>query len=109
MAYEIEHRHEADYRLFQFQGPTDLLQTLQRTLRLTDGVLRHRLIKLKPGTPPPPQMRREPRVEEAPAAEGEAAPVAAEAAAPAAVAEAPAPEAAPTSEPEAAPEATPEA
>ena len=57
MAYEIRHKPEADYHLIQFQGPRELLERLDRTLRITDGVVRYRTIKLRPGTPPPPDLR----------------------------------------------------
>jgi small subunit ribosomal protein S6 len=70
LAYEIRHKADAEYHLIQFHGPAELLADLQRTLRITDGVVRFRLIKLAPGTPPPPEPRAE-RVEapaEAPAA-----------------------------------------
>jgi small subunit ribosomal protein S6 len=57
MAYEIDHRPEADYRLYQFAGDNALLERLGQRLRIMDGVLRFRIIKLKPGqpTPPPPE------------------------------------------------------
>jgi len=60
MTFEIRHKAEAEYRLVQFQGPPDLPATLQRTLRITDGVTRFRIIKLAPGTAAPPEA---PRVE----------------------------------------------
>ena len=71
LAYEIQHRKDAEYHLLQFHGPAELLANLQRTLRITDGVVRFRIIKLAPGTPAPP----EPRVEriEAPPAEAPSA------------------------------------
>jgi small subunit ribosomal protein S6 len=68
MAYEIDHRDGSDYRLFQLHASPELLETLNRTLRITDGVIRYRIVKLAPGTPPPP----EPRAPEARAAEREA-------------------------------------
>jgi small subunit ribosomal protein S6 len=55
MAYEIEHRAQAEYHLIQFHTRPDLLATLGHTLRITDGVVRHRFIKLAPGTPGPPR------------------------------------------------------
>jgi len=58
MEFEIKHKPEAEYHLIQFQGATELLERLERTLRITDAVLRHRVIKLKPGTPDPPDLRR---------------------------------------------------
>ena len=57
MAYEIRHKEEAEYHLLQFHGPTALLERLDRTLRITDGVVRYRIIKLAPGTPDPPDLR----------------------------------------------------
>jgi small subunit ribosomal protein S6 len=70
LAYEIRHRGDAEYHLLQFHGPAELLANLHRTLRITDGVVRFRIIKLAPGTPAPPEPRAE-RVEapaEAPSA-----------------------------------------
>ena len=67
LAYEMDHRGEAAYHLFQFEGENPLLEHLDHTLKITDGVLRFRIIKLRAGTPPPPPPRpaeartREPR------------------------------------------------
>ena len=68
MSFEIRHRPEAQYTLFQFEGETELLDRLNHTLKITDGVLRHRIIRLKPGSPPPPEPRpaSEPRREREP-------------------------------------------
>ena len=68
LAYEIRHKGEAEYHLFQFNATPALLERLHRTLRLTDGIVRFRIIKLAPGTPDPPTVRPEPPR----AAEGEA-------------------------------------
>src|SRR3954464_13126020 len=57
MAFEIDHREDAEYRLFQFQAGNDVLERLRHTLKITDGVLRFRIIRLKPGAPPPPPPR----------------------------------------------------
>ena len=57
MAYEIAKKDEAEYHLIQFNGPRELLERLDRTLRITDGVIRYRIIKLDPGTPDPPDLR----------------------------------------------------
>ncbi len=57
MAYEIRHKADAEYHLLQFRGPAALLQRLDRTLRITDSVVRFRIIKLAPGTPEPPDLR----------------------------------------------------
>ena len=114
LAYEIDHRGEAQYHLFQFQAAADVLRELNRTLSIEDAVLRFRTIRL-PGPAPeetpkaPPQTsfeggRRESRgrdrddrrpseaPEDAPAEVPSEAPAEAAAEAPA---EAPAPEPAP--------------
>ena len=59
MAYEIDHRPEADYRLYQFTGDNALLERLNQRLHIHDAVLRFRIIKQKPGrpTPPPPEQQ----------------------------------------------------
>src|ERR1044072_8244579 len=51
MAYEIEQRTEADYRWFRFEAPTELLDGLNHSLRITDGVLRLRIFKVDGDTP----------------------------------------------------------
>lgn len=58
LAYPVAHRTSAFYHLFQFHaGSTALLDALDRTLRITDGVLRLRLIKSKAGAPEAPDAR----------------------------------------------------
>lgn len=57
LAFEIDHEGEADYELLQFEGPRTLLEQLQRTLRIADGVVRFRIIKLREGTPAAPDLR----------------------------------------------------
>lgn len=54
LAYEIRHQPDAEYHLLQFRSPPTLIEELSHTLRITDGVLRFRVIKATPGTPPPP-------------------------------------------------------
>ena len=54
--YEVQKRPDADYHLFQFHGGNELLERLDHTLKITDGVLRFRIIKLRDGTPPPPDL-----------------------------------------------------
>jgi small subunit ribosomal protein S6 len=54
MSYRIQHQTDAEYHLLQFTGPTALLDTLRHSLGITDGVLRSRIIKVLPGTPPAP-------------------------------------------------------
>ena len=62
MAYEIDHRPEAEYRLYQFNGDNALLERLNQRLRINDAVLRFRIIKAKPGQPlPPPPEQQSPR------------------------------------------------
>ena len=60
MAYEIRHQAQAEYHLLQFHPTRELLANLERTLRITDGVVRFRIIKLAPGTPEPPEPSRPP-------------------------------------------------
>jgi small subunit ribosomal protein S6 len=60
-AYEIRHKTDAEYHLLQFHGVREVLESLQRSLKIADGVIRFRVIKLKPGTPAPPSSRPEPR------------------------------------------------
>lgn len=55
LAFEISHVPDAEYHLLQFNGPPALVETLSYNLKITDGVLRHRIIKVTPGTPPPPE------------------------------------------------------
>src|SRR3954447_2445891 len=68
-AYEIRHKSDADYHLLQFQGGPEVPAALDRYLRITDGVVRFRVIKLRAGTPGPPDLRAQtvPAVESAPA------------------------------------------
>ena len=55
MTFEIDHRPEAEYHLFQFESnDNSLLDRLDHNLKITDGVLRFRIIRIKPGTPTPP-------------------------------------------------------
>jgi small subunit ribosomal protein S6 len=119
MAYEIDHRPDAEYRLYQFNGDNDLLERLNQRLRINDAVLRFRIIKSKPGAPLPPapeaqsarrREEREPqdtRVAARAAADAPAASDAAEAEAPAS-ADAPEVPDAPAAVPDA-PAAVPEA
>jgi small subunit ribosomal protein S6 len=58
LAYPIQRKASAEYHLLQFHaGTPELLAGLNRTLRITDGILRFRIIKLKPGVPEAPDMR----------------------------------------------------
>jgi small subunit ribosomal protein S6 len=87
LAYEIDHREAADYHLLQFSGPASLIGALEHSLRITDGVIRYRVIKLPPGStpvaasaPPAPLPAAEPPPPSAAAVEPEVAPDAASAA-----------------------------
>jgi len=72
LAYPIDHKTNAEYHLLQFHATSELLGTLNRTLQITDEVIRFRVIKLAPGTPEAPDMPAAgvniPRVEAEPAA-----------------------------------------
>ncbi len=58
LTYPIDKKTSAEYHLLQFHaGSSELLDGLKRTLRITDGVVRFRVIKLKPGVPDAPDMR----------------------------------------------------
>jgi small subunit ribosomal protein S6 len=57
LAYEIDHRPEAYYHLFQLEAAPSLLKQLEHSLAIDDVVLRHRVIRLTgppPATPPRP-------------------------------------------------------
>ncbi len=56
LAYPIDHRTTAEYHLFQMHATPALLADLNHTLHITDGVVRFRVIKLKPGTPDAPDL-----------------------------------------------------
>ena len=56
-AYEVRKHADASYHLIQFHATAELLEALDHSLKITDGVLRHRVIKLKLGTPAPPKQR----------------------------------------------------
>jgi small subunit ribosomal protein S6 len=51
MAYEINHRTEADYRWMRFEAPSELLDSLDHNLKIADGVLRFRIFKVDPAAP----------------------------------------------------------
>jgi len=58
LTYPIDKKASAEYHLLQFHtAGAELLSELDRTLRITDGVVRFRIIKLKPGVPDAPDMR----------------------------------------------------
>ncbi len=55
--YEIRHKGEAEYHLIQFHGGPEVPAELSRVLRITDGVVRFRVVKLAPGTPAAPDLK----------------------------------------------------
>lgn len=55
--FEIHKKTAADYHLIQFYATNDVLEALDHTLKITDGVNRYRVIKLRPGTPDAPDLR----------------------------------------------------
>ena len=55
--YPVRKKTEADYHLIQFYATTEALEALDHTLKITDGINRFRIIKLRPGTPDPPDLR----------------------------------------------------
>jgi small subunit ribosomal protein S6 len=68
--YEVgKNKTDAEYHLIQFHGTPELLATLQRTLRITDGVNRFRIIKLANGVGAPPDLKATPVAVSAPAEE----------------------------------------
>jgi small subunit ribosomal protein S6 len=116
LAFEIAHRGDAYYHLFQLEAQAELLTQLEHSLAIDDAVLRHRIIRLSkgvPDTPPPSPGPTSPRaaepVDEQPAgtAEPPAAPAAVESAP--AVSEAAAPAAAPAASESSESAETPEA
>jgi small subunit ribosomal protein S6 len=58
LAYPIDHRATAEYHLLQFHATqTGLIGELNRVLHITDGVVRFRINKLRPGTPEAPDLK----------------------------------------------------
>ncbi|MCW3000749.1 MAG: rpsF [Conexibacter sp.] len=72
-AFEIRHKNDAEYHLLQFQGGPQVPSAVGRYLRITDGVIRFRVIKLRAGLPPVPDLRAS--SEPAPEVAAESAPV----------------------------------
>jgi small subunit ribosomal protein S6 len=65
LTYPIDRKTTAEYHLLQFHaGASELLSGLDRTLRITDGVIRFRIVKLAPGVPDAPDVHAVRRVEE---------------------------------------------
>ena len=60
LSYEIDHRREAQYHLFQFEGTPEVLTQLHRALSIDDSVLRHRIIRLPAAPETTPSAPEEP-------------------------------------------------
>ena len=61
-AFEMDKRTDAEYHLIQFHGDAELLDSLNHTLRITDGVQRFRIIKLANGIGAPPNLKEVPAI-----------------------------------------------
>ena len=70
LAYEIDHKGEANYHLVVFETEPETLAELSRVLKITDGVMRHMATKHIEGSrtsapreeaPPPPREDDRPR------------------------------------------------
>lgn len=114
--YRIDHHEEATYQVFQFETSPETIEKLDRSLKLTEGILRFRLFQSESGDLPdsPPAFKREERAYERPPANvaateniEEVAAGAAEPAAPEAAGDAAAPVADAAAEPATAEPATP--
>ena len=46
LAYEIDHKHEGYYVVFEFVGDGTGLDQLERALRLADETVRHKVVRL---------------------------------------------------------------
>ncbi len=65
LTYPIDRKTDAEYHLLQFHaGTPEMLGALDRTLRITDGIIRFRIIKLKPGVPEAPNVLAAPAEEQ---------------------------------------------
>jgi small subunit ribosomal protein S6 len=51
LAYEIRQRTEADYRWLRFEAQPELLDQLDHSLKIADGVLRFRIFRVDPRAP----------------------------------------------------------
>jgi small subunit ribosomal protein S6 len=50
LTFRIQRQTDAEFHLWQITGPPSLLEDLSHNLRITDGVLRFRIIKAVPGS-----------------------------------------------------------
>ena len=51
LAFDIDHEAVGEYRMVRFEGPPESLEAITRQLNITEGLLRHRIIKAVPGAP----------------------------------------------------------
>lgn len=75
LPYEIDHHGEADYSVFRFDADAQAIATLDRALKLTEGILRFRIFEdeLEGEIPDsPPLFKREERAYERPPREAQA-------------------------------------
>ncbi|MBA3422635.1 MAG: 30S ribosomal protein S6 [Thermoleophilaceae bacterium] len=59
LAFEIDRHGDGEYHLLQIDAAPPLLERLDRTLKITDEILRFRFIRLKSDAPPPTPPRPE--------------------------------------------------
>ncbi len=87
--FRIDHHEEATFHVFQFETDPQAIGALDRSLKLTEGILRFRLYQSEAGDLPdaPPEFKREERAYERPPANVAATENIEEAPAPAAAAE----------------------
>jgi small subunit ribosomal protein S6 len=45
LSYEIDHKGEAVYHVFQFDADADTLAEITRVLKITDGAMRHMAVR----------------------------------------------------------------
>jgi small subunit ribosomal protein S6 len=74
-AFEIRHKADAEYHLLQFQGGPEVPAALDRYLRIADGLVRFRVIKLRGREPAVPDLTASASEPVAPEASPESAPV----------------------------------
>ncbi len=55
LAYEIDHKTEANYHLLAFDCEPATLDELSRVLRITDGAMRHMAVRRPKGSTPRPR------------------------------------------------------
>ncbi len=59
LAFEIDRHGDGEYHLLQIDATPPLLERLDRTLKITDEIMRFRFIRLKSDSPPPTPPRPE--------------------------------------------------